>query len=71
MTGEDLVRRADDNPDTLRKRLIAYHKQVQSSIVMNNRWYYDKVNAVSLVLRTGFNQILEKLSELTISAVVF
>lgn len=27
LTGEDLVRRADDNPDTLRTRLIAYHKQ--------------------------------------------
>lgn len=26
-TGEDLVRRADDNPETLRTRLIAYHKQ--------------------------------------------
>ena len=29
VTGEDLVRRADDNPDTLRTRLLAYHKQVQ------------------------------------------
>lgn len=27
VTGDDLVRRADDNPETLRKRLIAYHKQ--------------------------------------------
>ena len=26
-TGEDLVRRADDNPETLRTRLIAYHAQ--------------------------------------------
>jgi adenylate kinase len=27
LTGEDLVRRADDNPETLRTRLIAYHRQ--------------------------------------------
>ena len=36
-TGEDLVRRADDNPETLRTRLIAYHKQTVP--VMD---YYEK-----------------------------
>ena len=27
MTGEPLIRRADDNPETLKSRLQAYHKQ--------------------------------------------
>jgi adenylate kinase len=27
MTGDPLIRRADDNPETLRKRLETYHKQ--------------------------------------------
>lgn len=27
MTGEPLIRRADDNPETLKKRLEAYHRQ--------------------------------------------
>ena len=36
-TGEDLVRRADDNPETLRTRLIAYHQMTYP--VMN---YYEQ-----------------------------
>lgn len=36
-TGEPLVRRADDNPETLRTRLIAYHKQT-----MPVTGYYEK-----------------------------
>jgi adenylate kinase family enzyme len=36
LTGEDLVRRADDNPDTLRTRLIAYHKQVPHTFIFLN-----------------------------------
>jgi hypothetical protein len=36
LTGEDLVRRADDNPDTLRTRLIAYHKQVPTTFLFLN-----------------------------------
>ena len=29
VTGEDLIRRSDDNADTLRKRLETFHSQTQ------------------------------------------
>lgn len=32
ITGEPLIRRADDNPETLRKRLATYHKQTSPLI---------------------------------------
>jgi len=32
VTGEPLIRRADDNPETLRKRLATYHKQTSPLI---------------------------------------
>jgi len=41
VTGEPLVRRADDNPDTLRKRLQAYHTQTTPLIS-----YYSSQNIV-------------------------
>lgn len=28
ITGEPLIRRSDDNEETLRKRLVVYHQQV-------------------------------------------
>ena len=39
MTGEPLIRRADDNPETLKKRLEAYHELTEPLVN-----YYSKKN---------------------------
>lgn len=39
MTGEDLIRRSDDNEDTLRKRLETYHTQTHPLVD-----YYKKLD---------------------------
>ena len=38
VTGEDLVQRADDNEETVRKRIINYHAQTQPLIAYYSKW---------------------------------
>lgn len=51
MTGEPLIRRADDNVDALKKRLESYHKQTTPLID-----YYQKKGMYKLL----FNIIINK-----------
>jgi adenylate kinase len=46
VTGEPLIRRADDNPEILKKRLDSYHKQTTPVIeYYKKRGIWSKVNA--------------------------
>ena len=37
ITGEPLIRRADDNPETLKQRLMAYHQSTEPLIDFYSR----------------------------------
>ena len=46
VTGEPLVRRADDNPETLKKRLKAYHSQTSPLVdYYSNKKIHSAVDA--------------------------
>ena len=53
MTGEPLVRRADDNPETLNKRLQAYHTQTTPLIS-----YYSSQNIVRKIDASASTNII-------------
>ena len=38
ITGEDLVQRADDNEETVKKRIAGYHSQTQPLIAFYSKW---------------------------------
>jgi len=38
VTGEDLVQRADDNEETVKKRIAGYHSQTQPLIAFYSKW---------------------------------
>jgi adenylate kinase len=41
-TGEDLIQRADDQEDTVRKRLQVYHEQTQPLVGYYSQWEASK-----------------------------
>ncbi|XP_059087722.1 adenylate kinase-like [Tigriopus californicus] len=57
MTGEPLIRRADDNPETLKKRLEAYHRQTMPLVsYYQRRGLHNGINA-ALDSKTVFSNI--------------
>ena len=57
ITGEPLIRRADDNPETLRKRLATYHKQTSPLIDFYQRRRLLRTVDASLDSTTIFQKI--------------
>jgi len=57
ITGEPLVRRADDNPETLRKRLKAYHAQTMPLVDYYSKQNLHKSVDASLDSKTIFQNI--------------
>ena len=73
ITGEPLIRRADDNPETLRKRLATYHRQTSPLIEFYQRrrllrtvdasldstTIYEKINKIFVDMKSNvLNNIL-------------
>jgi hypothetical protein len=57
ITGEPLIRRADDNPDTLKTRLMAYHNQTHPLVQFyRSRSLHQSVDA-ALDTNTVFSNI--------------
>merc|ERR1711997_683225 len=59
ITGEPLVRRADDNPETLKKRLKAYHSQTSPLVHYYSKQNLHKAVDASLDSKTIFSNITE------------
>ncbi len=57
VTGEPLIRRADDNPETLRKRLATYHKQTSPLVEFYTKRRLLRQVDASLDSTTIFSQI--------------
>jgi len=57
VTGEPLIRRADDNPETLRKRLKAYHDQTSPLIDYYSKQKLHQAVDASLDSKTIFHDI--------------
>ena len=59
VTGEPLIRRADDNPETLKKRLAAYHNETKPLVHFYSKIGLHKAIDASLHTNDVFNNIKE------------
>ena len=62
-TGEELIQRDDDHPETVRKRLDIYHKQTEPLIEYYKKYSESEADTKPVFIKIQGDQTIEKINE--------
>ena len=62
-TGEELIQRDDDHPETVRKRLDIYHKQTEPLIEYYKKYSESEADTKPVFIKIQGDQTIERINE--------